>query len=256
MKNWSKLAMSAGAIGVIGVAGSFGTFSAFTAANPSHAVNVASGTIEVSNDFQLPDLSNLGTRDTTWSCNGDTGVAAGTSECFGGVGEDASKSAGSIVVENTGSLPQDVYVDFDGVGKTGVASPNLESGDVLADNIIIDSSTNAHFDTRIDAGTRLWVINRAGPRKFLTLQPGESQRIYFRAHLRERSSVNPDGSPVYPDGDNAMQGQHLSIPEKVTVSAVEVGRDDLLAPVIQPGQQQGYNGGSAADVGKRYDYGV
>lgn len=251
MKQWSKLAMTAGAIGVIGVAGSFGTYSAFTAQSAPKTVDVHSGTIKVDNQFALPDLTNLGTRDTSWNCDGNTGLpAAGkTSECWGGAGPDASKKAGFIQVQNTGSLPQDVYIDFDGVGKTGVTSPNLESGDVLADNIIIDSSEDEDFSTIGWAGTRLWVINRAGPTKYATLAPGEVKRFYFRAHLRERFPG------VYAGGDNEMQDKTLSIPETVTVSAVEAGRDDLLAPVVTPGNEQGITQ-NPADDGKRYDYGA
>jgi hypothetical protein len=249
MKQWSKLAMTAGAIGVIGVAGSFGTYSAFTAQNAPKTVDVHSGTIKVDNNFQLPDLTNLGTRDTTWNCDGNTGRPTGSSECWGGTGPDASKRAGYIDVQNTGSLPQDVYVDFDGVGKTGVTSPNLESGDVIADNLIIDSSYDSDFSTVGDAGTRLWVLNRRGPSLVATLQPGQAKRIYYRAHLRERFPG------IYPGGDNEMQDKALSIPETVTVSAVEAGRDDLLVPAVTPGNEQGITK-DPRDDGKRYDYGA
>jgi hypothetical protein len=247
---YKKALLTVGAVGVLGTVGSFGTFAAFTDTNPSTTVPVRSGTIIVDNQFDLPDLTNLGTRDTTFTCPGATGTNPGTgsSECWGGVGPDASKRAGFIKVENTGSLPQDVYVDFDGVGKIGTTSPNVESGDPIADNLIIDSSFDPNFGTLGHAATRLWVINRAGPTKYATLQPGQSQTIYFRAHLRERIAG------VYAGGDNELQDKVLSIPQKVTVSAVEVGRDDLLAPAITAGTDQGFPLGT--DLGKLYDYGV
>ena len=243
----NKLILTAGAVGAIGIAGSFGTFAAFTDVNPSETVNVASGTLEVDNNFALPDLTKLGTRDTTWTCNSTDGTAspAGSSQCFGG---DADKRAGSITVTNTGSLPQDVYLDFDGVGKIGVTSPNAESGDVLADNIIIDSAFDENFTTPGHRGTRLWVINRGGPAQYATLQPNDSTTIYFRAHLRERFAGQ------YAGGDNELQNKTLSIPQKVTVSATEVGRDDLLAPLVTLDTSLGVP--KSADVGKRYDYGL
>jgi hypothetical protein len=247
----NKLMLTAGAVGALGIAGSFGTFAAFTDVNPATTVPVTSGTIKVANNFQLPDLTNLGTRDTTWNCNSDNGTTSptgGSSECFGG---DNGKRAGSIRVENTGTLPQDVYLDFDGVGNWGVSSPNVESGDVLADNIIIDSSFDSNFGTLLNAGTRLWVVNREGPAKVATLDVGQSKTIYFRAHLRERFPG------TYPGGDNEMQGKTLSKPEKVTVSAVEVGRDDLLAPVIDSTTDEGFYPSTSprTDIGHRYDYG-
>ena len=212
MKNWSKLAMSAGAIGVIGVAGSFGTFSAFTAAQ-TKTDTITTGTIRVSNDFQLPDWHNLGTSPTD-----RVGHAGGTTT-------PEYKKAGSITVKNTGSLAQDVYLDFDGPGVEDQTSPNLGSTDVLADNIIMDSSLDADFSALGDEDTRLYKVNRRGPSEiFANLQPGEQKTIYFRVYLRERL-VNE-----YPLGDNEMQNK--SINEKITVSAVEAGRDDLQIPSV------------------------
>src|SRR4051812_2518612 len=139
MKNITKIGATAAAIGALGVAGSFGTFAAFTDAGTPQAVAVHSGTIKVQKDFALPGLNNLGTRDTTFTCDKDTGLPGGTgaSECAAG---SAGKSAGSITVKNVGSLPQDVYIDFDGPGVADVSSPNVENSNPLASNLILDSS--------------------------------------------------------------------------------------------------------------------
>jgi predicted ribosomally synthesized peptide with SipW-like signal peptide len=221
MKSWSKLAMTAGAIGAIGVAGSFGTFAAFTASE-SKSDTITSGTIKVQNDFALPDWQNLGTADTIWP---------------GGTTTPAYKKAGHITVKNTGSLAQDVYIDFDGPGVEDATSPNVESSDVLASNIIVDSSTSADYSTPGDDATRLYKLNRRGPTKVFTLEPGVEKTLFFRAFLRERAPG------VYAGGDNEMQDKTLN--EKVTVSAVEVGRDDVAGQPVVGGP----------DDGKNYDYG-
>ena len=55
-----------------------------------------------------------------------------------------------------------------------------------------------------DVATRLWMLNRRGPSPVMTLNPGQSGRVYYRFWLRERFGGN----------DNSMQD--LSIPnEKV-----------------------------------------
>jgi hypothetical protein len=218
MNNWTKVAATAAAIGALGVAGSYGTFATFTDPGSTKDVSVTSGTIKVSNNFQLPSLQNLGTRKTAWNCDGDTGlpVADGTKQCFAG----ADQNAGYIEVTNTGSLDQDVYVDFDGPAATDVTSPNAENSNPLASNIIINSSLDPDFSTLGWAGIRLFRINAAGPWKAMTIPAGESKKIYFQAHLRERFPGE------YALGDNEMQGKILE-GEKVTVSAIEVGRTDL-----------------------------
>ncbi|HEY3020689.1 MAG TPA: hypothetical protein VGJ32_10870 [Solirubrobacteraceae bacterium] len=223
MKNLTKIGATVAAVGALGVAGSFGTFSAFTAAAPSHAVPVHSGTIKVDNEFALPDLTNLGTRDTEYNCNRDTGLPGTTekpntgSECWAG---SNGKSAGHITVTNTGSLAQDVYIDFDGPGVADVSSPNVENSNPLASNIIVDSSMDPDFTTLGWEATRLFRMNAAGPVKYFTLAAGEAKTVYFRAWLRERLAG------AYPGGDNEMQDRSIDN-EKVTVSAIEVGRTDL-----------------------------
>jgi hypothetical protein len=217
MKNWNKLAMTAGAIAAIGAAGSFGTFSAFTDSG-SKDIPVSSGTLKIQNDFSLPSLENLGTRETKWNCDGDTGlpIVGGTKECFAGT----DQNAGRISVKNVGTLPQDVYIDFDGPGVADVSSPNVENSNPLASNIIINSSLDADFAHLGWAGIRLFKLNAAGPWPVFTLQPNEEKTVYFQAHLRERFPGE------YAAGDNAMQ--NLTIPnEKVTVSAIDAGQTDL-----------------------------
>jgi len=216
MRNWKKLAMTAGAIGAIGAAGSFGTFSAFTDAQ-TQDIPVSSGTLKVDNNFQLPSLANLGTRETKWNCDGNTGlpVDGGTKECFAG----SDQNSGSITVKNVGSLPQDVYIDFDGPAAEDVSSPNVENSNPLASNIILNTSLDADFSQLGWAGIRLYRLNNAGPWKAFSLAAGDEKTIYFQAHLRERSPG------VYTGGDNAMQ--NLTIPdEKVTVTAIDPNQTD------------------------------
>jgi len=223
MKNITKLGATAAAIGALGVAGSFGTFSAFTDAQTKD-VAVTSGTLKVTNDFQLPKFENLGTRETTYTCDKDTGLPGGTgaSECAAG---DAGKSAGHITVTNTGSLPQDVYIDFDGPAATDVSSPNAENSNVLASNIIMDSSNDANFTTLGWVATRLFKFNNSGPLPYIqNLEPGHSQTVYFRAWLRERQAG------VYALGDNEMQNKSIT-GEKITVTGIETGHSDIsMAP--------------------------
>jgi predicted ribosomally synthesized peptide with SipW-like signal peptide len=221
-----KLALTAGAIGALGMAGSFGTFAAFTATE-THTPTVSSGTIKVLNKFELPSLANLGTRETTFTCNGGTGLAptgtqSGGSECHAGAD---GKKAGYITVENTGTLPQDVYIDFDGPGVADATSPNVESSNVLASNIIVDSSFDENFATLGWAATRLFVMNRAAPAKYFTLQPDTEKTVYFRAWLRERAAGQ------YPLGDNEMQNKQIT-DQKVIVTAVEEGRANEIGPVF------------------------
>jgi predicted ribosomally synthesized peptide with SipW-like signal peptide len=221
-----KLALTAGAVAALGMAGSFGTFAAFTATE-TNTPAVTSGTIKVLNNFELPSLANLGTRETTFTCNGGTGLAptgtqSGGSECHAGAD---GKRAGEITVKNTGSLAQDVYIDFDGPGVADATSPNVESSDVLASNIIVDSSFDEDFTTLGWAATRLFVMNRAAPAKYFTLEPGAEETVYFRAWLRERAAGQ------YPLGDNEMQDKTIAN-QKVIVTAVEAGRANEIGPVF------------------------
>ena len=219
MKNWKKLAMTAGAVGALGVAGSFGTFSAFTDVHTAKTIAVTSGTLKVSDDFSNIDFTNLGTRDTLYNCNKDTGLPATPSapdtgsECWAG---NNDKHAGTITVTNTGSLPQDVYFDFDGpVQKDPSQDRSLNE---FAENVIVDSSdTSAFLPNTGYTAYRIWKLNNSGPRKWISnLAPGASQTIHFRAYLREPVERN----------DNTLQNQSLA-GEQVTVSGVEVGRTDI-----------------------------
>jgi|tagenome__1003787_1003787.scaffolds.fasta_scaffold20647781_1 hypothetical protein len=223
MKHWKKLAMTAGAIGALGVAGSFGTFSAFTAADAKD-VSVSSGTLKISGTFNLPDLTNLGTRESGWNCNSATGQPTGTSECW--FGPDGKKP-GEIIVTNTGSLPQDVYFDFDGPGGDAANPAATSSTNPLAESIIVDSSTTSDFTGPGDVASRLWIVNRRGPTKMFTLNAGDTAHFYYRFWLRESAPGQ------YANGDNELQGRSLN--EHVTISAVEVGRDDLQIPQVVVG---------------------
>lgn len=232
---YKKALLTVGAVGVLGTAGSFGTFAAFTDTNNTpQTFTAGAGTLIVDNDFDLPDLTELGTRETSaYNCNRTTGLP-GTpefpntgSECWAG---STGKRAGSITITNAGTVPQDVYLDFDGP----IAADNL-----LAENIIIDTSDADTFLPETGhTATRLRTINNAGPTLSVqNLAAGATKTIHFRAWLRERPAA-------IVNGDNLMQD--LEITEKITVGGIEVGRDDLLTPLITTG----------ADTGKRLDYGL
>jgi hypothetical protein len=208
MKNWSKLAMTAGAIGVIGVAGSAGTFASFTNSAGSYTQQFKTGNVQVTGGFHLPDLSNMGTNDVA--------------------------QAGSITVKNTGTKPINPYIDFDGPVDFVAPPAYAHSSNLLAENILVDSSYDPNFATGslMDAGTRLWVLNRRGLSPFvndagngaLVLQPGQDRTIYYRVRLRSRDTdelVQPgDGG-----SDNDMQNQ--SITETIDVKAIEAGGNDF-----------------------------
>jgi predicted ribosomally synthesized peptide with SipW-like signal peptide len=211
-----KALITAGAVGALGVAGSFGTYAAFTDQLPAQESQFKTGTVEVTGGFNMPDLSSLGTQEPA--------------------------RAGSMTIENTGTEPVHVYVDWDGPVGTlqadGVPGPGnavFFSDNVLAENILVDSSYQSDFhlhDDNIaknedgDAATRLWKINdrtmsplrdiAAGFPKTI-LQPGQSKTIYFRVRLREQG---PNAWGQNAD-DNVMQGQAIN--ETLKVAAIEAG---------------------------------
>jgi predicted ribosomally synthesized peptide with SipW-like signal peptide len=222
MKTWKKAAMTAGAIGALGVAGSFGTFSAFSA---SESVDqpISAGSVDIANNFSLP-WSNLGTarRAAYAGANG-----------LGGNGANA----GYIKVRNTGTKPINVWLDFDGpVGVANWMQPStagLQSTNLLAENIKIDTSWDENFSTLKDDSTRLWLLNRRNlspltdANGLVAIAPNDSRTLYFRAWLRERDLSNPDSHEQGDGGaDNDMEGLSIG-DEKVTVKAIEAGADDF-----------------------------
>jgi predicted ribosomally synthesized peptide with SipW-like signal peptide len=215
MKNWSKLAMTAGAIGVIGVAGSAGTFASFTSSAGSYTQEFKTGNVQVTGGFHLPDLSNMGTND--------------------------AKYAGSITVKNTGTKPINPYIDFDGPVEQGAAHGYPYSTNLLAENIIVDSSYDANFaaGTLMDDATRLWRLNQRDATPMsegtdkLVLQPGQERTIYFRVHLRSRDHDGSEGNGSVGEGDGGADNEmeNLSITETVNVKAIEAGGNDFGATV-------------------------
>jgi hypothetical protein len=216
MKNWSKLAMTAGAIGVIGVAGSAGTFASFTSSAGTYTQEFKTGNVQVTGGFHLPDLSNMGTNDVA--------------------------QAGSITVKNTGTKPINPYIDFDGPVEQGTAHGYAYSTNLLAENIIVDSSYDASFPVAslMDASTRLWQLNKRDATPMsdgagkLVLQPGQERTIYFRVHLRTRDHDGtevPVGASGEGDGGADNEMQNLSITETVNVKAIEAGGNDFGATV-------------------------
>ncbi|HEY4093934.1 MAG TPA: hypothetical protein VGM33_00390 [Baekduia sp.] len=215
MKNWSKLAMTAGAIGVIGVAGSAGTFASFTSSAGTYTQEFKTGNVQVTGGFHLPDLSNMGTNDVA--------------------------QAGSITVKNTGTKPINPYIDFDGPVDAVAPPAYPHSSNLLAENIIVDSSYDANFGagTLMDDATRLWRLNQRDATPMsdgadkLVLQPGQERTIYFRVHLRTRDHDGTEPSEGDGGADNEMQ--NLSITETVNVKAIEAGGNDFGATVGSDG---------------------
>ena len=213
---FKKAILTAGAVGVLGTAGTFGTFAAFTASDAKD-LTVTSGTVKIENTVDFASLANLGTSDLSM------GTLTGADQTA------TNKKTGSITIKNTGSLPQDFYIDFDGPGQQDMSSPNTGNLDVLAENIKVDTSGDG-FTTQWDSGTRLWQLNRRGlTRYFANVPAGESRTLSLKYWLRER--------PVAEYGDdNQMQGKTLA-GEKVTVKAIEAGADDFAG-------QTGYDYGA------------
>jgi predicted ribosomally synthesized peptide with SipW-like signal peptide len=228
MKQWSKLAMTAGAIGVLGVAGSAGTFASFTASGAKDT-SFSTGNVSIDNHFALPAASNLGTMDPK------------------------NANAGYITVTNNGSKPINAYIDFDGpVAKDLTGYPH--STNVLAENIVLDSSykdfnTPGFNETDFSAGgdlldneTRMWRVNDRGltPLYDLSdpahpalavLNPGQSKTIYYRVRLLSRDNAqNKEANPASTHGDGPGQDntmENKSLDERVWVNAVEAGGTDF-----------------------------
>jgi hypothetical protein len=214
---FKKALLTAGAVGVLGTAGTFGTFAAFTATDAKD-LTVTSGTVQIENTVDFASLANLGTSDQSMGTLTNADHTA------------LDKQTGSITIKNTGSLPQDFYIDFDGPGVADQTSPNVGSTNLLAENIKVDTSGDA-FTTQWDDGTRLWQLNRRGlTRYFANVPAGESRTLSLKYWLRERVPTE------YAGGDNEMQGLSLSN-EKVTVKAIEAGADDFAA-------ETGYDNGN------------
>ena len=204
---FKKALLTAGAVGVLGTAGTFGTFAAFTATDAKD-LTVTSGTVKIDNNVDFASLANLSTADLS------VGTLAGADHSA------TPKETGTITITNTGSLPQDFYIDFDGPGVQDMTSPNTGSTNLLAENIKVDTSGD-NFTTQWDDGTRLWQLNRRGLTKYFSaVPPNESRTLSLKYWLRERAVSE------YPGGDNEMQGKTLS-GEKVTVKAIEAGADDF-----------------------------
>lgn len=214
---FKKALLTAGAVGVLGTAGTFGTFAAFTASE-STPLTVEAGTVKIKNTIDFTKLATLGTADKSNGPSDDTAQYDLTA---------TPKQQGSITVENTGTQPQDIYIDFDGPGVQDMVDPYKGSSNLLAENIKVDSSFDPNFGQLLDNGTRLWQLNRRGLSQYFAAVPkGESRTLYFRFWLRERRV------DLFPTGDNAMQGLKLDN-QNVTVKAVEAGHDDL-APTATP----------------------
>jgi hypothetical protein len=218
MKTWTKLAMTAGAIGALGIAGSFGTFSAFTASTPDYQSQFKTGSVSVDNAFSMPDASNLATLNPV--------------------------SAGHITFTNTGTEPQNVWIDFDGPtgnittqqNSNGTTTPLTD--DPLVDNVIVDSSYDADFAHLLDDKTRLFRINNRGlsplpdpanpTTQALVIAPGASKTLYLRVNLRHRL-----------DGGDDNVNQLKAVTETVHVKAIEAGGTDFLVNSALPAADGG-----------------
>jgi predicted ribosomally synthesized peptide with SipW-like signal peptide len=197
---YKKMLLTVGAVGALGVAGSFGTYAAFTDELPAQSTQFKTGTVKVTGGFQMPDVSSLGTQEP--------------------------KRAGHMTVQNTGTEPINVYMDWDGpVGniKQDGNGGAFFSDDVLAENIEVDSSYDSNFATLGDNKTRLWQVNNRGllplpgPSGNLVLEPGQAPTVDFRVNLREQGP-NAYGQNL---DDNVMQGK--AIVETIRVKAIEAG---------------------------------
>ena len=213
MKTWSKIAMTAGAIGALGVAGSFGTFSAFTATTPDYQTQFKTGSVKVDNEFSMPDASNLATLNPV--------------------------SAGYIKFTNTGTEPQNIWIDFDGPtgnitnqqNSNGTVTPLTD--DALLDNIIVDTSYDQNFASLLDDKTRLFRINNRGLSPLpdavnplsgpLTIPAGQSKTLFLRVNLRHRI-----------DGGDDNANQLKAVTETIHVKAIEAGGTDFGTYGPQP----------------------
>lgn len=204
---YKKMLLTVGAVGALGVAGSFGTYAAFTDELPAQESQFKTGLVKVTGGFNMPDVSSLATQEPA--------------------------RAGDITITNTGTEPINVYMDWDGPVGTlksdGAPSPTNKtffSDDVLAENILVDSSYDAGFTQLLDDKTRLWKLNdrnlsplietTAGFPKTV-LNPGQSKTLFFRVRLREQG---PNAYGANAD-DNVMQGKALV--ESIKVKAIEAG---------------------------------